>query len=240
MSRLGAELRASRRRRGLSQAAIAQRASLSTSAVSDIERGWGGSYSLDVLQLVARVVGRTALVKLTADVRAEPADAGHLAIQELVLRLARQVGFARAFELPTRASDPRRSADVGLSDDRRRLLVLVECWNTIGDVGAAARAAERKRAEAEALAVASAPLGPDGSAEPYRVRGCWVVRATARNRALVARYPEIFASRFPGSSAAWLRVLTGVAEPPTEPPTGPGLVWCDVASTRLFAWRRRG
>ena len=235
MGRLGAELRASRRRRELSQAAVAQRASLSTSSVSDIERGWGGSYSLDALQLVARVVGRTALIKLTADSQTEPADAGHLAIQELVLRLGRAAGFARTFELPTRPADPARSADVGLRDDRRRLLILVECWNTIGDVGAAARASERKRAEAEELALASGPLGRDGSVRPYRVRGCRVVRATARNRALVARYPEVFATRFPGSSAAWARALAGGAEPPPEP----GLVWCDVAATRLFAWRRR-
>ncbi len=63
----------------------------------------------------------------------------------------------------------------------------------------------------------------------------WLVRATARNRALVARYPEVFAARFPGSSAGWVRAL--VAGAPT--PTGTGLVWCDVASTRVFAWRRR-
>jgi len=236
MGRLGAELRASRRRRELSQAAVAQRASLSTSSVSDIERGWGGSYSLDALQLVARVVGRTALIKLTADSQTEPADAGHLAIQELVLRLGRAAGFARTFELPTRPADPARSADVGLRDDRRRLLILVECWNTIADVGAAARASERKRAEAEELALASGPLGPDGSVRPYRVRGCWVVRASARNRALVARYPEVFATRFPGSSVGWSSALTSGAEPPPEP----GLVWCDVAATRLIAWRRRG
>jgi hypothetical protein len=61
-----------------------------------------------------------------------------------------------------------------------------------------------------------------------------VVRATARNRQLVARYPEVFASRFPGSSIGWVRALaTG-----TEPPAEPGLVWCDANATRLYAWRR--
>lgn len=236
MSRLGAELRASRRRRGLTQAAVARRAGLSPSAISDIERGWGSSYSSDALQIVARAVGRTVLVRLTADTLNEPADAGHLAIQELVLRLGRKAGFGRTFELPTRPADPARSADVGLRDDRRTLLEIIECWNTIGDVGAGARASERKRAEAEAYAVAIGPLDEHGVAQPYRVRCCWVVRATARNRALVARYPEVFATRFPGSSAGWVRALTEGTESPEEP----GLVWCDVRATRLFAWRRRG
>jgi hypothetical protein len=107
-------------------------------------------------------------------------------------------------------------------------MILNECWNTFGDIGAAARATMRKTAELEALAT-----GRWG--EDARVRVVWIVRATARNRALLARYPEIFASRFPGSSRAWLRALTEGSEPPTEP----GLVWCDVAATRLLEWRRR-
>jgi hypothetical protein len=82
--------------------------------------------------------------------------------------------------------------------------------------------------------VAIGPLRADETVEPYRVGGCWLVRATARNRALVARYPEVFATRFPGSSAGWLRALAAGGEPPSEP----GLAWCDAA-TRMFAWRQR-
>lgn len=128
----------------------------------------------------------------------------------------------------TRSSDPARSTDVGLRDDRRRRLTFVECWNTIGDLGAAARSSARKLAEAEAFAIAS------GGEHPHRVAGCWVVRATARNRDLVRRYPAVFAARFPGSSLAWVRALTHGTDPPAEP----GLIWCDVRTTRLFAWRR--
>jgi hypothetical protein len=62
-----------------------------------------------------------------------------------------------------------------------------------------------------------------------------VVGATARNRALVARSPEVFGARFPGSSVAWLRAITTGAEPPAEP----GLVWSSVDGLRLFAWRPR-
>ena len=145
-----------------------------------------------------------------------------------MLRLGRTAGYARSFELPSRPSDPWHSTDVGLRDDRRRLLILVECWNTIGDIGAAARSTTRKLAEAEELAVAA------GGERPFTVRGVWVVRATARNRALLARYPEVFAARFPGSSRRWVEALTTGAEPPKDP----AIVWSDVATTRIFAWRR--
>ena len=119
--------------------------------------------------------------------------------------------------------------DVALADDRRRRLVVAECWNTIGDVGGAARSSSRKLAEAEDIAT-----GRWGEA-PHRVGLVWVVRATARNRALVARYPAVFAARFPGSSAGWVRALTTGTEPPAEP----GLVWASVDGTRIWPWRHR-
>ena len=82
----------------------------------------------------------------------------------------------------------------------RRRLIHVECWNTIGDIGAAARSSARKQAELADLAIAR--WGTDATTGLV-----WVVRATARNRALVARYPEVFASRFPGSSRGWVEAL---------------------------------
>jgi hypothetical protein len=160
----------------------------------------------------------------------EPTDAGHLGIQELVLRLGRSTGRTRTFELPTRPADPALSVDVGLRDDRQRVLMLNECWNTFGSINAAVRSTKRKVAETENLAVAIA-----GDSAPYRVAACWIVRDTKRNRELLARYPEIFASTFTGSSAAWVRALTDSDAPP---PVGLGLVWCDLRATRLFAWRK--
>jgi len=108
-------------------------------------------------------------------------------------------------------------------------MAIAECWNTIGDIGAAARGSSRKQAEGVALAAARWGEGA------HRVGLVWVVRATARNRALVARYPEVFAARFPGSSLAWVRALAAGADPPSQP----GLVWASVDGSRLFAWRRR-
>ena len=162
------------------------------SAISTIERGRGGSHTLDTWQRLALAVDRPMRIELRRDAREEPADAGHLAIQELVLRLGRRAGFSGTFELPTRSSDPSRSTDVGLRDDRARLLILVECWNTFGDLGASIRSTNRKLAEAAELAIA---VGGD---DPHRVVSCWVVRDVERNRQLLARYPELFASQVPG------------------------------------------
>jgi len=229
-----------------------------------MERGFGGSLSLDTWQRVALAVERPLRVELARDALEEVADAGHLAIQELVVRVARRAGYQARFELLTRPAEPARSADVGLRDDVHRRLVLVECWNTFGDLGAATRSTNRKLADAQDLAAViggghpaprtgSTAVGPpreggspgkggphreagppDEVGPPYAVGTVWVVRATRRNRALVVRYPELFTSRFPGSSLGWVRALTAGAVPPSEP----GLVWCDHAATRLVPWRR--
>jgi transcriptional regulator with XRE-family HTH domain len=227
LARLGAEVRRSRLRRRLTQAELGMRASLSRSAVSRIELGAGGGHTLDSWQRIGLALGRPFRVDLLRDALEDPRDAGHLAVQELILRLGRAAGYSGRFELSTSPDRPSRSADVGLLDDRRRRLLLVEAWNSVGDVGASARSSDRKLAEADRLAVARW-----GTAD-YLVGGCWVVRATRRNRALVARYPELFAARFPGSSRRWVRALT-VGD---VPPSAPGLVWCDPAAERLLEWR---
>ena len=213
----------------MTQAGLGARVGLSQSAVSRAERGLGGGLTVDAWQRIAIALGTNLRLMLPRDPLADTPDAGHLAMQELVLRLGRAVGYRGLIELPTKPNEPWRSIDVALVDDVRRRLVVVECWNTIGDIGGAARSSARKAAEAEALATAR------WGESPHAVGLVWVVRATARNRALIARYPEVFAARFPGSSARWVRALATVSE---EPPDEPGLVWCDPAATRLFAWRR--
>ena len=195
--------------------------------MSAIERGLGGGHTLDTWQRLAVALDVPLIIDIGRDPFEEPADAGHLKVQELVLRLGREAGYRGHFELPSRPADPSRSTDVGLRDDVRRRLLLIECWNTIGDLGAAARSTNRKLSQAEDLAVAI------GGERSHRVAGCWVVRATRRNRELAARYPEVIAARFPGSSKAWVAAIVDGAEPPSQP----GFVWCDVAATRLFPRR---
>lgn len=202
---------------------------LSQSALSRAERGRGGGLTLDAWQRIATALGIPLRVQLQRDHLAETMDAGHLAMQELLLRHGRVAGYRGLVELSTRAAEPWRSIDVALADDAARRLVVAECWNTIGDIGAAVRTSARKLAEAEGLALAR------WGEAPHRVGLVWVVRATARNRALLARYPEVFAARFPGSSTGWARALTSGGEPPDQP----GLVWSSADGSRLFAWRWR-
>jgi transcriptional regulator with XRE-family HTH domain len=226
VGRAGKDVRASRRRRRLTQEALASRIGMSRGYLAKIEAGRGPGVPLEIWFALGEALGRGFRADFIRDRLAEPADAGHLAIQELVLRTARRAGYEGGLELPTRPTDPVRSTDVPLLERRRRRLAIVECWNSFGDLGAAARSSNRKVAEAEALAAALG--GDEGS---FQVGLCWVVRDTARNRELVKRYPHIFDGRFPGSSAAWVRALTeGTAMPATH-----GLVWCDLNATRLFA-----
>ncbi len=158
----------------------------------------------------------------------QPVDAGHLAMQEHLLRLARTTGRTASFELPTRPLDPSRSIDVCVRDANHRVLIIEEAWNTFGDLGAAIRATNRKSAEALGLA-ATVDDGP-----PYRVAMVWVVRDSAANREILRRYPEIVQTAFPGSSRGWVDALTRG----TEPPLGSSLVWHDPATGRLIARRK--
>lgn len=228
LARAGGQLRASRKRRRMTQAQLGGAIGVTQSTISLMERGLGRSLSMDVWQRAFAALDRALVIDVSRDPLEEPADAGHLRIQELVLRLARRAGIRATFELPTRSTAG--STDVGLRNEPHRVLELIECWNVIGDVGAGARSTSRKVADAEMVAVAI------GRERPYRVASCWVVRATRRNRELLARYPEVFARRFPGSSIGWVAALTEGAAPPQQA----GLVWCDVTCTRLFPWRRPG
>src|SRR5207253_10920185 len=87
---LGGELRRTRKRRRLTLRALAALTSISKSAIASIELGHGGSHTLDTWQRLALALDRPLRVELTRDRFEETADAGHLAIQELVLRLGRK------------------------------------------------------------------------------------------------------------------------------------------------------
>jgi len=229
---LGREARTSRRRRRVTQQRLADEIGISRSRYADIERGEGATVPLETWTRIGAALGRALAVSFSRDIeQPEPRDAGHLAAQELVLRLAREHGRAASFELPTRPADPARSTDVGVRDDALRTLFLIEIWNRLDDFGAAARATDRKVAEAAAPAVFAG-----GDRESYRVASCWLLVDTAANRRLVGRYPEILRTRFPGSSVRWAAALTNGTAPPAEP----GVAWIDPRSGRIIPLRLRG
>lgn len=216
----------------MTQRALSAKIGISQTALSRVERGLGDRTPLQSWIALGIALGRPLAVAFSRPLGEPrgPADAGHLEIQEHMLRLGRQTGRQGTFELPTRPTDPARSTDVGLRDDRHRVLIQVECWNTFGDLGAAVRATHRKTAESEAHAIATNV----GEAEPYRVATVWVIRGTASNRAVLARFPSIIDAAFAGSSRRWWRALVAGTEPPVEP----GIVWFDPATHQLAEHRR--
>lgn len=229
---LGGTVRAARVARHMTLQALGRRVGLSRARLSQIERGGGTGTALATWIAIGIALGRPLAVTLTRHLGEPrgPADAGHLEIQEHMLTLGRATGRHGTFELPTRPAEPARSTDVGLRDDRHRVLIQTECWNTFGDLGAAIRSTNRKTAGAQAHATATTPADND----PYRVATVWIVRATAANRDLLARYPSIIDAAFPGSSRHWHRAL----QVGTEPPHEHGIVWFDPSTGRLTEHRR--
>lgn len=225
--RLGTDIRLARLRRRITQEDLAHAIGISRATQSRLELGRGQGVPVRIWLALGIELGLTPRFELQRDWREATRDAGHLALQDLILRLGRAAGYDGTFELASRSHEATRSIDVCLRSDRERRLVVAEAWNTIGDVGAGARSFQRKLAEAAQFAVAI------GDGKPYDVHGVWVVRATARNRDLVARYPHVFRAAFPGSSTRWVAALTTGSAPPAEP----GLIWSDPKATRLFAWR---
>ena len=227
---LGRGVRSGRERKRLTQDELADLVGVDQTRISQIELGRGSGAPLGLWVALGLALDQPVAVSFSRPLgeTRHPADAGHLAMQEHLLGLARRAGRTVFFELPTRPAEPSRSIDVCVRDARHRVLIIEEVWNTFGDVGAAIRSTHRKEAEAADLAA----IIDDGP--PYRVASVWVVRASATNRALIHRYPEVFASAFPGSSRAWVRALTSNAMPPADA----GLVWADPASARIFEWRR--
>jgi transcriptional regulator with XRE-family HTH domain len=224
---LGRETRSTRRRRRLTQAELGLRVGLGQSEISHLEAGHGQGTSIATWTAIGIALGRPLAIGFARDIVAGPRDAGHLAAQEILLRLAATHGRAGMFELPTRPEDPSLSIDVCLRDRRARALIIVEVWNRLDDLGAAARRMSRKIAEALALAATHAP--------PERVAWCWLLVDTAANRELVRRYPAVIKATFDGSSQAWVQALmVGLA-----PPDRPGIAWIDARRGQLTELRVR-
>lgn len=232
---LGREVREARRRRSLTQAQVAARIGCSRARVAELERGQGANAPLQLWVKLGVALGRPLAVKLSREllddgVGSDPRDAGHLAAQELILRLGRQHGRPANVELSTSSARAPFVADVVLRDDPQRVLLLIEIVNRAGDLGSIARATNRKTIELEAMA---ALLGRGQG--PYRVAACWLLLDTAANRRLVASYPEFLRSRFPGSSGALARALMDGSAIPSEA----AIAWIDPRAHRAVPLRWR-
>ncbi|MBX3030666.1 MAG: helix-turn-helix transcriptional regulator [Chloroflexi bacterium] len=237
---LGSALKDAREVAGLTQAEVGARCALAQTAISRMERGGADSWSLRSWVRVADATGTTLQAYLSgASTADQPKDAVHLRTQELVANIALSGGWA---SVPERAVDDaaRGSRSVDLWLERRAAdhvleVVAIEVMDWFDDVGARFRDWDRRLERVCQLAVGTRSReGPDGVALP-RVSGCWVVRATQRNRGILADHRTLFRARFPGDPDAWLRTLGG----PGQLPSDPAILWVDVKGTRLFARARQ-
>jgi transcriptional regulator with XRE-family HTH domain len=176
-SRLGTGLRESRLRAGLRQVDLADRARLSQTFISHLERGQGTDTSLETWSIVAAAIGEQLAAFLERRPGADlPRDLAHLRRQSLVIELASRGGWSAQPELAIdEGAVTSRAIDVVLTRRPRREAVAVEVWDLLTDVGAAMRSLDGK----------VATLGRRLVNPPWAVRGLWVVRGTHRNRALV-------------------------------------------------------
>lgn len=214
---LGRALRDARRTRGWTQARASQRAGLSQGCWSELERGRSAGMSLRVWVRASSAVEAELRAYLERATGADaPRDAVHLRHQELLARIAAHGGWQARAEQGLGGAGV---ADIVAS--RQNEMALLEVWDWFADVGEAFRSWDRKMERLQA-------------ATDHRVSGCWVVRATQRNRRLIAAHRTVFGTRFAGAAAAWLAALT---DPRRPMPTKPALLWVSVSGERLVAAR---
>ena len=209
----------------MTQRDAADRAGIAQASWSRVERGAAPTASLETLASCAAAVE----VQLAAFIEARPGadlprDLEHLRRQQLVVALARRGGWTARPEV---AIDPdaRRSRSIDVQLRRHGLdeQVVVEIEDLVTDAGAVFR----NLADKVAAIRRASPVGS-------RVRGVVVLRATARNRATLSAFPDLFRSRFPASSTAWLRALT---QPTAPMPDADGLLWSSRQGDRLAVVR---
>jgi hypothetical protein len=163
----------------------------------------------------------------------QPRDAVHLGHQELLIRTAAPGGWhALPEEQIDREARTSRWGDVLL---HRRLATvdeygLFEIFDWFDDVGAHTRDWQRRLDALERYAIAR--MRDDTLP---RTSGCWIVRATLRNRRLIAEHGAFFQSRFGGSGHDWLSALGSHIPMPSQP----ALLWVSVDGKRLFPSRLR-
>jgi hypothetical protein len=209
---------------------------LSQATWSSLEIDHDAAYTLATWDRAAHAVGTALNAYLPGASAADrPRDAVHLRNQELVLRTALRGGW---HGVPEQALDRdlvrSRHGDVVL--ERRMGSAAVDEWCLVevvdwtDDVGESVRDFSRRLGALDRFAVARMR----GDRAMPMTSGVWLLRATQRNRRLVAEHRLVFRGRFPGSSRGWLAALTNSVAPM---PAQPAMLWVDVRGTRINAAR---
>ena len=205
-----------------------------------MELGAATSMSLRSWSRVAHVLGADLHAYLAQRSAADaPRDSVHLRTQELVARTAERGAWRSIPEFAIDdAARGTRSLDLWL--ERQHVsgegveVAVIEVMDWFDDVGARFRDWDRRLERARQLAIATRTVERDHGPVLPRVSGCWVVRATTRNRELIREHATLFDARFPGSGRRWLDAFAGSAAMPPEP----AIIWVSVDGTRLFPRQR--
>lgn len=217
---------------------MATRAGISRGRWADLEAGRDGSATVATLNRAAFAVGGSldAWVKQTSAAD-QPKDSVHLRNQELVIRMSKPGGWEPLpEEFLDREARTSRAADVLLrrrGQDGVREYALWSVTDWVDDVGAIVRDFTRRLAAVDRYAIARMT----GDDPLPRTAGCWLLRATRRNRQLIAEHRHFFRARFPGAGRAWLAALANASAPL---PKDAALLWVSVNGERLFAARLGG
>jgi transcriptional regulator with XRE-family HTH domain len=232
-TKLGKMLRDGRTSSQMTQAAAAEIAGISRSEWSELERGKTVA-TIPIVNRAAFAVGGSldAWIKRTSATTL-PRDAVHLKAQELILREGLRGGWQGVpEEMIDREARTSRAADVlltraGPQGEKEYSIWDVRDW--LEDVGAAVRDFSRRVDALDRYAVARMV----GDEPLPRTGGCFVLRATKRNRDVLSDHDNFFRARFPGAGSSWLESLTSGTSPM---PKQPALVLVAVNGEQLRPW----
>jgi transcriptional regulator with XRE-family HTH domain len=224
--RFGLAIRALRRKRGWTQAELAERCGLSQSTISDIEGGLAFSSTPDTLTRVVGALGARLLVRVLGNGEDldRLLDARHADIVESVAAYLRNRGWEVVPEATFSVYGERGSIDLFAFHPATGALLVVEVKSTIPDVQATLAGIDRKARLAPKLA----------EARGWRVTSVsrWLaVPGDATSRRRVLAHEVTFSASLPARTAAIKRWAAA--------PRGPIAGILFVASTGEGGTRKR-
>jgi transcriptional regulator with XRE-family HTH domain len=226
LRRLGQQLRRRRLFLGRSQSQVAERAGVSQSSISRMERGMAGGAPFRTWTAVADIVGLSIELGSSIDPDLPGARAtagslvdGRLAGLELVARLAEAGNWAARSRVVEDPSGTLRAVNLTLRRYPPPQAVVVRIWDTVVNVEALMDDLEQE------LEVARR------STDAAEISGLIVVRATSSNRRQITQWVSASDSRFQESGSRWIGVLRDPRPARLPRPTA---IWFDRAATRLI------
>jgi transcriptional regulator with XRE-family HTH domain len=202
--RVGALFRALRIRRGWRQEDLAERAGVSRSAISRIERGHFGRTSLNTLRAVARALDAT--IDLVVRWQGADADrvlnAGHARLHEDIARLLDSItGWEHAPEVSFSIYGERGVIDILAFHAASRCLLVIELKTELASLEDLLTVMSRRRRLA-------AQIGAERGWQARTVSTWVVIRESEANQRRIRRFPATLRAAFPANGHAirsWLR-----------------------------------